>query len=79
MIAFLDLIHSPFIWLVTLPKTIGILLLGILVCAAITLSGFVLARLRIAPFWSLLLLVPYANIISIWMVAYSKKWIHKEG
>lgn len=75
-----ELLHLPFPLgmdlLQMMPATLGYLLLGIVVLGWISASGFVLARLGIKPLWALLLVVPYAQIVAYWALAY-KEWPRK--
>lgn len=69
-----ELLHLPFpmgmALLQALPFTLGYLLLGVIVVGFVSASGFVLARLGIKPLWAVLLVVPYAQIIVFWVLAY---------
>lgn len=58
--------------LMALPPALGYTLLGLLLMAALVLGGLALARWRLSPLWVLLLLVPYANVIGIWILAYAR-------
>lgn len=65
---FLDTLASPFTWLMHLPQWQGFLLIGFILTYTLAMAGFVLARLGIKPLWSLLLLVPYLNVIGLWVL-----------
>jgi hypothetical protein len=61
-----------FTLLMSLPHTLGYVVLGLLVTGFISASGFVLARLGIKPLWALLLPVPYVQIAALWVFAYCR-------
>lgn len=58
--------------LMGLPLTLGYVVLGILVLGLIGASGFILARLGIKPLWALLIVVPVAQLIAPWALAYMR-------
>jgi len=41
--------------------------------------GRILGRLGFSPFWSLLVLVPLVNLISLWVLAFSEWPTGKDG
>lgn len=79
MIEFLNLINASTAWLLSVPPALGYSIMGLLLTILIGTAGFACARLRISPLWALLLLVPYANVIVIWILAYSGWRIHNNG
>ncbi|MBI1273532.1 MAG: hypothetical protein GC131_05570 [Alphaproteobacteria bacterium] len=65
--------HAPTAWFFTLPPWAAFTLLGVMMTYAIGLAGFILARMGIKPLWALLILVPFANVTMLWVLAH-KKW-----
>jgi len=53
-----------------LPPWIASVLLGVQIAAKIGLGGWVLARTGRSPLWILLILVPYAEVVAVWVLAY---------
>jgi hypothetical protein len=49
---------------------ITLLVFGVATAYTIGLGGWVLARAGRSPLWVLLLLVPYANLLALWLFAY---------
>ena len=76
MIEFLNLINGSTAWLLSLNPALGYSIMGLLLAVLIGVAGFACARLRISPLWALALLVPYVNVIIIWILAYSRWRIH---
>jgi len=61
-----------------MPATLGYLVLGIIVLGLVSAAGFVLARVGIKPLWAVLSVVPFLQVIAIWVFAY-KSWPRKPG
>lgn len=62
-------------WLFTqtaIPEWLFLLIVGIILAARIGFAGYVLARAGFSPLWSLVLLVPLADIPAIWLFAYAR-------
>lgn len=76
MIEFLDAINSTSAWLLAAPPALGYTIMGLLLTATIGTCGFALARLGRSPLWALVLLVPFASAIGIWILAYCRWRIH---
>jgi hypothetical protein len=55
--------------LMLLPTWLGYLIMGMLILLLLALAGFVLARLGFKPLWSLLLIVPFAQVVVVWALA----------
>ncbi len=55
-----------------IPDWASLALAGVLIVWMMTLGSFVLARLGLSPLWVLLLLVPGANVVGIWLFAYGR-------
>lgn len=58
--------------LMSLPLTLGYVVLGVLILGLVGASGFVLARLGIKPLWALLIVVPGAQLVVPWVLAYMR-------
>ena len=67
----LALYASPIDVLLHLPAWVGSVVVGLQITAKIGLGGWVLARTGRSPLWILLLLVPYADLIGVWVFAYA--------
>jgi hypothetical protein len=62
-------------WMFTqaaMPEWLFLLMVGIILAARIGFAGYVLARAGFSPLWSLVLLVPLADIPAIWIFAYAR-------
>lgn len=59
--------------LLSLPQWAEYTLAGIIIVYMMYLVGKILARSGHSPAWSLLLLIPFVQIIAIWYYAF-KKW-----
>lgn len=68
-------------WLFTqtaMPEWLFLLMVGLVLAARIGFAGYVLARAGFSPLWSLVLLVPLADIPAIWIFAYVR-WPRYRG
>lgn len=43
---------------------------GVMVAAVLYPVGRILGRLGLSPFWSLLVFVPFVNLLSLWVLAF---------
>jgi len=68
----LALYAAPVDVLLHLPEWAGHIVIGLTIMVKIALGGWVLARTGRSPLWILLLLVPYADLIGLWVFAYSE-------
>lgn len=55
-----------------MPPWAGLLVVGLTLAYMIGAAGFVLAKSGRSPLWSLVLLVPVANVVAIWAFAYAR-------
>ncbi len=58
--------------LFTIPQWLEYSLAGIIIVYTMYLVGKILARAGLSPAWSLLLLVPFVQIIAVWWFAFMK-------
>lgn len=65
----LDLLYAPQAWFLALSPYVSMSIVGLIIAAMLALSGFVLARMGLRPLWALLLIVPTANVIGLWVLA----------
>lgn len=70
ILAVLDWIGYPMGLLLQLPFWAGHLIVGVLLTYSMGLGGWVLVRAGRSPLWVLLMLVPYLNLLGIWVLAY---------
>ncbi|MDX1922542.1 MAG: hypothetical protein SFW65_05395 [Alphaproteobacteria bacterium] len=68
----LDALYAPQAWFLAQSHYVSMTIVGLIIAATLTLSGFVLARLGYKPLWALLLIVPTASVISLWVLALVK-------
>ena len=61
----------PYLQLFQAPLWLSSVLLGLVMASWIGLGGWVLARTGRSPLWVLLLLVPIAALVAIWLFAYA--------
>lgn len=69
----LDLLQQPLTWFFHLPPVIGYGVMGLLLAFTLAVGGFALSRMGFAPLWVLLLLVPFAGVIGLWILAF-RRW-----
>ena len=72
LISILDALYAPQAWFLSQSRILSLTTMGLLVAGTLTLAGFILARLGYKPLWALLLIVPTANVISLWVLALIK-------
>lgn len=51
---------------------LGYLIIAVILTYTMAAGGWVLAKAGRSPLWVLLLLVPYVNVIAIWVFAYAR-------
>lgn len=56
--------------LLQMPGWVVSVVVGVQISAKIALGGWILARSGRSPLWILFLLVPYAELLAIWLFAY---------
>ena len=66
------LLEAPAAALLHLPPWLGYFLLGLLLTYMIGTAGWIIARSGRSPLWALLLLVPWVNVVAIWLFAYCR-------
>ncbi|MBI1209434.1 MAG: hypothetical protein GC191_19390 [Azospirillum sp.] len=69
--AFLALYGAPITLLLQLPEWQGHLAVGLLLAGKLGLGGWVLARAGRSPLWVFALLVPYLDLLALWIFAWS--------
>lgn len=55
-----------------------LLILSVVLTYTLVAGGWVLAKAGRSPLWVLFLLVPYVNVIALWVFAYSR-WPYVDG
>ncbi len=65
-------------WLNGLEPWLANLIVGLLIVARMALGAVVLIRAGLSPLWVLLLLVPFIEVIAIWVFAYTR-WPRLDG
>lgn len=68
----LDTLYAPQAWLMGFSPYIYVTVIGIVIAAALGLAGFTLARMGHRPLWALLLLVPTAIVVALWVLAFTR-------
>lgn len=59
-------------WLFGLEPWLAHLIIGVKIAAMMGLGSVVLVKARFSPLWVLLLLVPFAGVIALWVFAYAR-------
>lgn len=77
LIPIFDALYAPQAWFLGLSRYISLTIIGLMIAGALTLAGFILARLGYKPLWALVLLPPTANVIGLWALAFIKFPIEK--
>jgi hypothetical protein len=72
LIPILDMLYAPQAWFLAQEKYVSMAIVGLMIAATLTLTGFLLARMGYKPLWALLLLVPTVNVVAIWTLAFLK-------
>ncbi|NDE90729.1 MAG: hypothetical protein EB059_06275 [Alphaproteobacteria bacterium] len=75
----LDALYAPLAWFMGLNQYFSMTVVGLMIAAALAIAGFVLARMGYKPLWALLLIVPTANVIALWVLALVRFPIEKTG
>ena len=57
-------------WLAGLEPWLANLIVGLYLVAMMAFGSIVLVKARLSPLWVFLLLVPYLNILGLWLFAY---------
>ena len=65
-------------WLMGLEPWLANLIVGLYIVAMMAFGSIVLVKARISPIWVFLLLVPYLNLIGLWLFAYVR-WPRLDG
>lgn len=78
LIPILDALYAPQAWFMGQSRYISLTIIGLMIAMALTLAGFILARLGYKPLWALLLLPPNVNVIGLWLLALIKFPIEKK-
>lgn len=65
-----DLYGAPMAAILHLPPWLGYLAVGLVLMYTIGLAGMVAAKAGHSPLWALALLVPYLNVLVLWLFAY---------
>ncbi len=73
MSTFFTVYGDPISFLLRLPEWQSHLIIGVLLAYKMGLAGFILARAGFTPLLALLLLVPYVDLIALWLFAY-RRW-----
>lgn len=68
----LDTLHAPQAWLLAQNPYISMTFIGFIVAATLAMAGFILARMGHKPLWAIILIVPTAQIIALWVLALTK-------
>lgn len=58
-------------WLFGLEPWLAHLIIGLKIVAIMGLGSVILVKARLSPLWVLLLLVPFAGVIALWVFAYA--------
>ena len=69
IISVLDALYKPQAMFLALSPYISMTIVGLMIAAALTLAGFILARMGYKPLWAITLIVPTLNVIAIWVLA----------
>lgn len=56
----------------SLPAWLSLLIVSLIVAGRIGFAGFVLAKTGRSPLWALVLMVPLAEILAVWALAYAR-------
>lgn len=67
----LDALYAPQAWFLAQSRYVSLTIIGLMIAAALTLSGFILARMGYKPLWALVLLPPTVNVIGLWVLAFT--------
>lgn len=73
----LDALYAPQAWFLSQSPYVLLTIIGLMIAGALTLAGFILARLGYKPLWALVLLPPTVNVIGLWALALIKFPIEK--
>ncbi len=57
--------------LLQLPDWAALTIMGVYLAAKIGLAGFLLARTGRSPLWSLVILIPFGEVVGVWALAYA--------
>lgn len=74
----LDSLYAPQAWFMSLSQYVSLTIIGLMIAAALTLAGFILARMGYKPLWALVLLPPTINVLGLWVLALIKFPIEKK-
>ena len=74
----LDALYAPQAWFMSLSQYVSLTIIGLMIAAALTLAGFILARMGYKPLWALVLLPPTINVLGLWVLALIKFPIEKK-
>jgi energy-coupling factor transporter transmembrane protein EcfT len=72
IIPILDALYKPQAMFLTLSPYISMTIVGLMIATALTLAGFILARLGYKPLWAIALIIPTLGVIAIWVLAFVK-------
>jgi hypothetical protein len=60
------------------PNWINLLIIGLTLTASMGFGAFALVKTGHSPLWALILLVPVAVVVGLWVLAY-KRWPRIDG
>ncbi|MEQ9812675.1 MAG: hypothetical protein RLO50_07820 [Azospirillaceae bacterium] len=56
----------------SLPETLIYLIVSAIIVAKIGAAGFVLVKAGRSPIWALILLLPFVEVVAVWVFAFSR-------
>jgi hypothetical protein len=65
-------------WMGDLPHWGTNLVIGVYIVMLMSFAAYALVKARVTPLWSILLLVPYLDVIVLWVIAFIR-WPRIDG